>query len=389
MVISITAVLVRGGFLTTLVPYGYMTLSIGIVGLPNVGKSTLFTALTSQGGLATDYPFASLEPNVGVVPVPDERLQALADIVHPGRIVPAAVEFVDIAGLARGANEGGGMGNRFLVSIRESDALIHVVRYFESDHVPHSEGSINPERDADILNTELILADISTLEKALPRLEKDARRDKAAVAKFEMASRMLDWLSEGNRAADYAYASPEERKLLYDLHLISMKPMLYVANISEDELEGPAEETAQPALLMGEQPIAVSAKIEADIAELAADDPEAAAEFMESTGLAEGGLVRLLHEAYRLLGLQSFFTAGEMEVKAWTIPIGTKAPQAAGVIHSDFEKGFIKAETADFASYVEHRGEAGLRAVGKLRLEGKDYVVQDGDVMHFRFNKTS
>jgi len=368
-----------------------MTLTIGIVGLPNVGKSTLFTALTSQGGLATDYPFASLEPNVGVVPVPDERLQALADIVHPGRIVPAAVEFVDIAGLARGANEGGGMGNRFLVSIRESDALIQVVRYFASDHVPHSEGSINPERDVDILNTELILADIGTLEKALPRLEKDSRRDKAAVEKFEQAGHMLDWLSEGNRAADYPFASTEQKALLWDLHLISMKPMLYVANISEDELEGSASQTAepvQPATLMSQHPIFVSAKIEADIAELAAEDPEAAAEFLESTGLATSGLERLIHAAYRLLGLQSFFTAGEMEVKAWTIPIGTKAPQAAGVIHTDFEKGFIKAETADFSSYVEHGGEAGLRAVGKLRLEGKDYVVQDGDVMHFRFNKT-
>ena len=392
-----------------------MTLSIGIVGLPNVGKSALFTALTCQGGLATDYPFASIEPNVGVVPVPDERLQALADIVHPGRIVPAAVEFVDIAGLARGANEGGGMGNKFLVSIRECDALIQVLRYFTSDHVPHSEGSINPERDAGILNTELILADMGTLERALPRLEKDARRDRASVTKFKLAEQMLVWLGEGNRAADYPFTSPEEQNLLWDLHLISMKPMLYVANINEDELGKAAAQTSQPlqplkkssstrpsqssvsaqpsqdaqsASLMGKTPIPVSAKIEADIAELAAEDPEAAAEFMESTGLAESGLARLVHEAYRLLGLQSFFTAGEMEVRAWTVPVGTKAPQAAGVIHTDFEKGFIKAETADFASYVEHGGETGLRAVGKLRLEGKDYVVQDGDVMHFRFSKT-
>ncbi|MDR2035054.1 MAG: redox-regulated ATPase YchF [Coriobacteriales bacterium] len=362
-----------------------MALSIGIVGLPNVGKSTLFTALTSQGGLATDYPFASAEPNVGVIPVPDERLQALADIVHPGRIVAAAVEFVDIAGLAKGANAGGGLGNKFLVSIRESDALIHVVRYFDSGNVPHPEGSVDPERDREILNTELILADIGTLEKAMPRLEKDARRDKANVAKHEIAHRMLAWLSEGNRAADYAFASPEEKALLADLHLISMKKMLYVANISEDEITDTA---LHPVTLAGEPIIPISAKIEADIVELAAEDPEAAAEFMESMGLVEGGLVRLVREAYQLLGLQSFFTAGEMEVKAWTIPLGTKAPQAAGVIHTDFEKGFIKAETASFADYVEHGGEAGLRTAGKLRLEGKDYVVQDGDVMHFRFNKT-
>jgi len=323
------------------------------------------------------------------VPVPDKRLQALAEIVHPGRIVPAAVEFVDIAGLARGAHEGGGIGNKFLVSIRESDALIHLVRYFTSDDVPHPEGSLNPERDVDILNTELILADISTLEKALPRLEKDARRDKAAQAKSELADKMLAWLGEGNRAADYAFTSPEERALLWDLHLISMKPMLYVANISEDEIDRVASDPSSGPALSGELLIPISAKIEADIAELAVDDPEAAAEFLATTGLAESGLVRLVREAYRLLGLQSFFTAGEMEVKAWTIHIGTKAPQAAGVIHSDFEKGFIKAETASFDDFVEYKGEVGLRAAGKLRLEGKEYIVQDGDVMHFRFNKTS
>jgi GTP-binding protein YchF len=361
-----------------------MTLSIGIVGLPNVGKSSLFTALTHQGGLASNYPFATTQPLVGVVQVPDERLQALADIVHPGRIVPATVEVVDIPGLARGANEGGGLGNQFLAAIREADALIQIVRYFIDSNTIHDEGAIDPERDVDIINTELVLADIATLEKALPRLEKDAKRDKAAAPKAEFASRMIDWLSEGNRAEDFAYASPEERALLWDLHLITMKPMLLVANISEDDIGSEAFETAT---LAGQPVTPISARIEADIAELAAEDPEAAAEFLASTGLTESGLVRLAREAYQLLGLQSFFTAGEMEVKAWTIPIGSKAPQAAGVIHTDFEKGFIKAETASYEDYVEYKGEAGLRAAGKLRLEGKEYVVQDGDVMHFRFNR--
>lgn len=364
-----------------------MTLSIGIVGLPNVGKSTLFTALTNQGGLAANYPFATIEPNVGIVPVPDKRLQALADIVHPGRIVPATVEFVDIAGLVKGANEGEGLGNQFLANIRETDALVQIVRYFSGDDVTHVEGTVNPERDADIINTELVLADLGTLEKALPRLEKDARRDKAAALKKELAERMQAWLNEGNRAAGYAFASSEERALLADLHLITMKPMLYVANIGEGDI-GDAV-AAEHATLAGAPVVPLSAQAEADIAELAVEDPEAAAEFLESLGLAESGLARLAREAYALLGLQSFFTAGEMEVKAWTVSVGAKAPQAAGVIHTDFEKGFIKAETASFADYVEYGGEAGLRAAGKLRQEGKDYVVQDGDVMHFKFNKTT
>lgn len=360
-----------------------MALSIGIVGLPNVGKSTLFTALTNQGGLAANYPFATIEPNVGIVPVPDGRLQALADIVHPGRIVPATVEFVDIAGLVKGASEGEGLGNQFLANIRETDAIVQIVRYFADGDVTHVEGAVDPERDVEIINTELVLADIGTLEKALPRLEKEARRDKEAAAKAELAAQMLAWLNEGRRAADFNFTSDDDRALLHDLHLITMKPVLYVANISEDEAGNPE---LQQATLAGQSLVPISAKVEADIAELAAEDAEAAAEFLESLGLKESGLARLAREAYKLLGLQSFFTAGEMEVKAWTVPIGAKAPQAAGVIHTDFERGFIKAETASYDDYVEYEGEAGLRNAGKLRQEGKEYIVQDGDVMHFKFN---
>ena len=358
-----------------------MALSIGIVGLPNVGKSTLFTALTNQGGLAANYPFATIEPNVGIVPVPDERLQALANIVHPGRIVPATVEFVDIAGLVKGANEGEGLGNQFLANIRETDAIVQIVRFFADGDVTHVEGAVDPDRDAGIINTELVLADIGTLDKALPRLEKEARRDKESAAKAELAAQMLAWLNEGNRAASYGFGSEEERALLYDLHLITMKPVLYVANIGEDEV---SDFAANQATVAGLATVPISAKVEADIAELATEDPEAAAEFLASLDLDESGLARLTREAYQLLGLHSFFTAGEMEVKAWTIPVGAKAPQAAGVIHTDFEKGFIKAETASFSDYIAFGGEAGLRSAGKLRQEGKEYVVQDGDVMHFK-----
>jgi GTP-binding protein YchF len=357
-----------------------MALSIGIVGLPNVGKSTLFTALTNQGGLAANYPFATIEPNVGIVPVPDARLAALAKIVNPGRIVPATVEFVDIAGLVKGANEGEGLGNQFLANIRETDAIVEVVRFFADNDVTHVEGGVDPARDTSILATELILADLGTLERALPRLEKEAKRDKDAAAKLDMAKRLQDWLNSGNRALTFAFASAEQRDLIKDLHLLTMKPVLFVANVDEQDA------AAQPDAIDGVTPLAISAKVEADIAELAEASPDDAAEFLDSLGLAESGLARLAREAYRLLGLQSFFTAGEMEVKAWTVPVGAKAPQAAGVIHTDFEKGFIKAETASYHDYVEYGGEAGCRAAGKLRQEGKEYVVQDGDVMHFKFS---
>jgi GTP-binding protein YchF len=365
-----------------------MALSIGIVGLPNVGKSTLFTALTNQGGLAANYPFATIDPNVGIVPVPDDRLQALAKIVNPGRIVPASVEFVDIAGLVKGANEGEGLGNQFLANIRETDAIIEVVRFFGDSDVTHVEGEVDPARDASIIATELILADLGTLERALPRLEKESKRDKELAAKFEIAHQLQEWLDDGNRAASFNFSSDESLELIRDLHLLTMKPLLFVANVDEDELVDFEQSVgaAKAAEFGGQVPLPISAKVEADIAELAETSPEEAAEFLESLGLEESGLARLSREAYRLLGLQSFFTAGEMEVKAWTVRVGAKAPQAAGVIHTDFEKGFIKAETASYNDYIEYNGEAGCRAAGKLRQEGKEYIVQDGDVMHFKFS---
>ncbi len=353
-----------------------MSLSIGIVGLPNVGKSTLFTALTQKGGLAANYPFATIEPNVGVVPVPDARLDALAELDHPAKIVPATVEFLDIAGLVEGASQGEGLGNQFLANIRETDAICEVVRFFQDPDVVHVAGRVDPASDVETIKTELILADIATVEKALPRLEKEAKRDKAAQGKLDVAKKVLAGLNEGHRARTLDLTEDEVANL-YDLHLLTMKPMLYIANVDEDQV------TAELADIDGLPPVPISAQVEADLAELDADER---AEYLAEMGLEESGLARLVREAYKLLGLQSFFTSGETESRAWTVPIGAKAPAAAGVIHSDFERGFIKAETASFEDYVELGGEAGCRAAGKLRQEGKDYVVQDGDVMHFKFN---
>ena len=356
-----------------------MALSIGIVGLPNVGKSTLFTALTRKGGLAANYPFATIDPNVGIVDVPDARLQVLADIVHPGRIVPATVEFVDIAGLVKGASEGEGLGNQFLANIRNTDAICEVVRFFSDPDVIRHESSSDPAADMDTIQTELVLADLGTLERAIPKLEKEARRDKANAPRLAIAQRLQAWLNEGNRAATLDM-SDEERAAAHDLFLLTMKPILYVANVDEDAL---GEELPS---IDGATVVPISAKVDAELAELAEEDPEEAAEYLADLGLERSGLETLAQAAYQLLGLQSYFTAGEMEVKAWTIPVGAKAPQAAGVIHSDFERGFIKAEVASYDDYVSLGGEAGCKAAGKLRMEGKEYVVQDGDVMHFRFN---
>lgn len=358
-----------------------MALSIGIVGLPNVGKSTLFTALTKKGGLAANYPFATIDPNVGIVDVPDARLQKLADIVHPGRIVPATVEFVDIAGLVKGAAaEGAGLGNQFLANIRECDAICEVVRYFKDPdvmrEVNHTGDFVDPASDAETIMTELILADIQTLEKQLPKLEKEAKRDKALVPKLEIAKRLVDWLNEGNRAAALDMTD-EERAAAKGLFLLTMKPMLYVANVDEDEL------TSEFEPIDGVTPIPICAKVEAELSEL---EPDEAAEYLADLGLEHSGLETLAQAAYKLLGLQSFFTAGEMEVKAWTVRQGATAPQAAGVIHTDFERGFIKVETIAYDDYIELGGEQGAKAAGRLRMEGKDYVMHDGDVVHFRFN---
>ena len=353
-----------------------MSLSIGIVGLPNVGKSSLFTALTKKSGFAANYPFATIEPNVGLVPVPDKRLDGLAAIDHPAKIIPATVEFVDIAGLVAGASQGEGLGNKFLANISETDAICEVVRFFSDPNVEHVSKKVDPQSDVETIKTELILADIATIEKALPRLEKEGKRYKEKAINFEAAQKVLEGLNEGKRALQLNL-SEEEQDAIRELCLLTMKPMLYIANVDEDKVNAELPE------IDGQQPVPISAKIEADLAEL---DAEEAAIFMEELGLDESGLSRLIREAYKLLGLQSYFTSGETETRAWTIPVGAKAPQAAGVIHSDFERGFIKAETASYEDYVALGGEKGCRDAGKLRQEGKDYVVQDGDVMHFKFN---
>ncbi|MGI6536596.1 MAG: redox-regulated ATPase YchF [Eggerthellaceae bacterium] len=353
-----------------------MSLSIGIVGLPNVGKSTLFTALTNKGGLAANYPFATIEPNVGIVPVPDPRLDRLAEIDHPAKIVPATVEFVDIAGLVAGASKGEGLGNQFLAHIRETDAICEVVRFFSDPDVVHVDGRVDPQSDVETIKTELILADLGTIEKAMGRLEKEAKRDKKLQLRLDTAKKVEAGLNEGHRAARQNLTD-EEIESIKELQLLTMKPMLYIANVDEDKLNDELPE------IDGTKPVPICAQVESELAEL---DPEDAKEYLADLGLEESGLARLVREAYKLLGLQSFFTSGETESRAWTIPIGAKAPQAAGVIHSDFERGFIKAETASFEDYSALGGEKGCRDAGKLRQEGKDYVVQDGDVMHFKFN---
>jgi GTP-binding protein YchF len=359
-----------------------VSLTIGIVGLPNVGKSTLFNALTKNDVLAANYPFATIEPNVGVVGVPDPRLGRLAQIFASARVMPATVSFVDIAGIVRGASEGEGLGNKFLANIRESDAICQVIRAFRDENVVHVDGEVSPKSDIETINTELILADLQTIEKALPRLEKETRvaRDKAPADAVRAAKDLLD---SGTTLYAGAAAAGIEMEHLRELHLLTAKPFLYVFNVDEDELVDDAFKAEMLALVAPAEAVFLDAKIEAELVELPDDE---ALELLQSTGQEESGLNLLAHLGFRTLGLQTYLTAGPKESRAWTIPAGTTAPQAAGVIHTDFQRGFIKAEVVSYDDLVDAGSMAEAKSRGKVRIEGKDYVMADGDVVEFRFN---